>query len=435
MDAAWRRPPNRVPCQPVVYGLEFRIFSDGLEHAASDTGTAMATTASQDTTTTATATATTSAPDPGPGRCPPDSPPRSRHGPTTALRAAPPQPTPTVDGSAASLVVATAAAAANDFPRFLDLPPELRLRVWEELIQPRIVMVACCPTSPASHPDRTAKLAQLRARQRQHRSNCCCCLPPAAAAAAAAAAATTRTTTKCPPRRPAAAVPVLLHACRESRALALRHYEPAFAWRAPLPTVPAAPSDYDGESRPAAPARIYFNFALDALYLMGQLDREDAFGFVGSPLAYYLDRRDAARVRHVAVALEELMPPRREPSTPPTDDGGSGGGGDGGGTVGGEERVFSSLFHVVDRFSAAERLVVACTARDVEESKERQGGGGGGSSWSPPLLAPLPGEDNVIQKIWRGWLGGTSVVSSTLLDKKILMVREEELQDFIRAHL
>ncbi|KAL8282758.1 hypothetical protein RB597_010144 [Gaeumannomyces tritici] len=412
MDAAWRRPPNRVPCQPVVYGLEFRIFSDGLEHAASDTGTATATTA----------TATTSAADPGPGRCPPDSPPHPRHGPTTALRAAPPQPTPTVDA---------AAAAANDFPRFLDLPPELRLRVWEELIQPRIVMVACCPTSPASHPDRTAKLAQLRARQHQHHSNYCCCLPPAAAAAAAAA--TTRTTTKCPSRRrPAAAVPVLLHACRESRALALRHYEPAFAWRAPLPTVPAAPGDYDGDSRPAAPAMIYFNFALDALYLMGQLDREDAFGFVGSPLAYYLDRRDAARVRHVAVALEELMPPRREPSTPPTDDGGSGGGG---GTVGGEERVFSSLFHVVDRFSAAERLVVACTARDVEESKERQGGGGGGSSWSPPLLAPLPGEDNVIQKIWRGWLGGTSVVSSTLLDKKILMVREEELQDFIRAHL
>ncbi|KAL8365000.1 hypothetical protein RB595_004015 [Gaeumannomyces hyphopodioides] len=412
MDTAWHRPRDHF--EPVVYGLEFRVFSDGLEHAPG-TATATAITAGQDTTTatnrrTATATTTTSAADPGPGRCL-DSPPRFRHGPTTTLQAAPPQPRPTGDGLATSPVV----AIADDFPRFLDLPPELRLRVWEELIQPRIVMVACCPASPTSHPSRVVKLAQLRARQQQH---CHSCLPPA----------TTTTTTTCP-HRPAA-VPVLLHACRESRALALRHYEPAFAWRAPLPTVPA-PGDYDSGSRPGAPARVYFNFALDALYLMGQLDREDDFGFVGSPLAYYLDRRDAARVRYVAVALEELMP-QRNPPTPPA----VGGGGDGGGgMVGGDERVFSSLFHVVDRFSAAERLLVACTARDVEKGKEQRGGGGGGSSWSPPRLAPLPGEDNVVQKIWRAWLGGTSVVSSTLLDKKILMVREEELQDFVRAHL
>ncbi|KLU80921.1 hypothetical protein MAPG_00017 [Magnaporthiopsis poae ATCC 64411] len=157
MDTAWRRAQDHP--EPVVYKLEFSVFSDGFENS-SDTGARPDTAATRqaDATATdhrtATATAATTA-GPGPGHSP------GRYGPTTAP---PVSSSPAVASSSPS-----STAAADSFPRFLDLPPELRLRVWEELIQPRIIMVACCPASPASHPRRLAKLAQLRARQQRRR--------------------------------------------------------------------------------------------------------------------------------------------------------------------------------------------------------------------------------------------------------------------------
>ncbi len=62
------------------------------------------------------------------------------------------------------------------------------------------------------------------------------------------------------------------------------------------------------------------------LYLAGELEPHDSFGF-NSPMAYFVGRGDAARVRRVAVAFAAL----------------------GYGETA-SQQIFGSLFHVVDRF-------------------------------------------------------------------------------------
>lgn len=254
--------------------------------------------------------------------------------------------------------------ASSSFHHFPHLPPELRLQIWKSLIQPRVVIAACISPGLAKH-----KAAQLARR----------------------------------PRRPT--VPVLLHVCRETRALALQHYEMAFSWKVPQGL---SPSPADSAAADRGDARIWFNFARDALLLLGELEPLDRWGF-SSPMVYFLRREDTRRVRHVACALEELRL------------GGSGSSDGGGGgafssPAVSEEHVFGCLFHVVDRFPGAKRLLISCTPWDTDGTRRN---------------LVLPAHDNVVQKLWSAWINGTSVATSSLSDTQILMVREEDLSSFI----
>ncbi|KAL2259443.1 hypothetical protein VTK26DRAFT_6887 [Humicola hyalothermophila] len=244
--------------------------------------------------------------------------------------------------------------SGGTFTCFGALPPELRLKIWEYLIQPRVVVAACIDSR--FQDEKRAQLAQRATRP---------------------------------------SVPVLLHVNHESRTLALRHYEPAFAWRlpprlaAPETGVLSAPSS----SRTGAPPpRVWFNFRLDALLLLGELEPYDQYGF-NSPMVYFLRRDDTRRVRHVAVAFEELHLSLYE-----------------------SDQVFGALFHVIDMFPAARRLLVTTTPRDAETRH-----------------LVLPTADNVVQKLWSAFMGGTTCVTSALANRQILMIREDELPAFIAA--
>lgn len=233
------------------------------------------------------------------------------------------------------------------FTCFGRLPPELRLKVWEMALQPRVVIAACLDEARAP-----AKRAQLARRPR------------------------------CPP------APALLHVSREARQLALRRYEPALAWRVP-PAVAARPPRASG-------ARVWFDFARDTLLLLGELEPCDPSGG-SAPMVCWLRPEDTRRVRHVACAFEALHL----------------------GDVAGEQ-VFGRLFHVLDRFPGAARLLITSTEEDLERHT---------------MIGCLPSStDNVVQKIWWGWINGTSVVTSTMRDKQILMVREDALAEFVAEH-
>ncbi|KAF4462538.1 hypothetical protein FALBO_10646 [Fusarium albosuccineum] len=232
------------------------------------------------------------------------------------------------------------------FPQFAQLPPELRLKIWSCLIQPRIIVVCCLQRDE-------------RLDERRHELNS---------------------------RSHGRATPVLLHINRESRYLALQHYELAFSWRI---------SKLLSDTPVSAPAQVWFNFAIDAVYLSGELEAYDSYGF-NSPMVYFLKREDTRRVRHVACVLAELGYPRQE-----------------------SDQVFGCLWHVVDGFSSVERLLLTVGEGDEEATK--------GSK----LLSP----DNVMQKIWSGWLGGsTTETSSRMADKQMLMIQEEDLVGFVASH-
>jgi hypothetical protein len=271
------------------------------------------------------------------------------------------------------------------FPRFTELPAELRLKIWELLIAPRIVVVACVSSANAAQ-----KRAQLTARPR------------------------------CP------AVPALLHVCHESRLLAQRHWELTFSWQVsrslredgadadadPDPDAQgvAAQRPSRRRQRPrsatataAAPARVWFNFALDALLLLGELDPLDAHGF-NAPSAYFLRREDTGRVRHVACAFEAL----RYGAAP-------------------DEQIFGCLFGIVDRFPAARRLLITSTDRDLTDYGSVLPALGHGPQQR------LASERNIVQRIWDGWLRGRSVVTLALEKRQILMVREDGLAEFLAS--
>lgn len=240
---------------------------------------------------------------------------------------------------------ATAAAPAT-FTCFGDLPVELRLKIWEHLLQPRVVIVACLDEENAAD-----KRAQLARRP---------CLP---------------------------ATPVLLRVCHEARAVALRRYERAFAWR--VPAMLARPR--------SAPARVWFDFSCDTLLLLGELEPYDTSN-INAPMVYFLDRADARRVRHVACAFEELRFGEVE-----------------------SEQIFGCLFHVLDSFTGAGRLLITSTDDDLRRHT---------------MIGCLPSStDNVVQKIWWAWINGTSIVTSRMRDRQILMVREDALADFVAEHV
>lgn len=261
------------------------------------------------------------------------------------------------------------------FPQFARLPTELRLKIWEYLVQPRIV-VACCLERDSRLPERRA---QLRKRT--------------------VGGSTTGygedvdggiTNGSCSP--------VLLRINREARSVGLRFYELTFSWRI---------SKLLSDTPISQPARVWFNFALDGLYLTGELEAFDAYGF-NSPMVYFLRPEDTRRVRHVACAFAELGYPQLE-----------------------SDQIFGCLWHVADRFRAAERLLVALSPGEEEVAHCKFGGA---SSESEKQVAKLTYEDNIMQKIWEGWMGGVGSVKderSQLVDKKMVLVREESLAEVI----
>ncbi|KAF6821708.1 hypothetical protein CSOJ01_00211 [Colletotrichum sojae] len=245
------------------------------------------------------------------------------------------------------------------FHRFPDLPPEIRLKIWGYLVVPRVVTVCCF--------ERDTRLPSRR-EAFERRS-------PAAATSSETQPGTVFNPT----------CPVILRVCRESRALGLESYELSFGWK-----ISALLSD----TPIARPPRAWFNFALDALYLVGELEAYDQYGF-NSPMVYFLRQDDTRRVRHVACAFEELHYPEQE-----------------------SDQIFGCLWHVVDRFSAAERLLLAVTPRDEEGKKG----------------CIMLSTDNIMQKIWNGWTLGTTVTSSSLANTQILLVREGDLADVTASH-
>lgn len=248
--------------------------------------------------------------------------------------------------STSPAMISSPSNTLTTFPQFTLLPPELRLRIWSELVQPRII-VACCLQRDEYLPQRRRNLDSI-----------------------------SRGT----------ATPVLLHVNRESRYLALQHYETAFSWRI---------SKLLSDTPVSAPARVWFNFALDAVYLTGELEAYDSYGF-NSPMVYFLRREDTRRVLHIACPFAELGYPRQE-----------------------SDQVFGCLWHVVDGFPAAKRLLLTVGEGDEEGVR--------GSK--------LLSTDNVMQKIWSGWLGGsTTETSSRMADKKMLLLREEDLVGFVASH-
>ncbi|KAL1865204.1 hypothetical protein Daus18300_007331 [Diaporthe australafricana] len=244
---------------------------------------------------------------------------------------------------------AAAAAPASPpatFTCFGGLPVELRLKIWEHLLQPRVVIAACLDEDNAAE-----KRAQLARRP---------ALPPA---------------------------PVLLRVCHEARAVALRRYERAFGWR--VPAMLARP-------RSAAPP-VWFDFERDTLLLLGELEPYDSSN-INAPMVYFLDRADTRRVRHVACAFEELHFGEVE-----------------------SEQIFGCLFHVIDSFTGAERLLITSTEEDLKRHS---------------MIGCLPSStDNVVQKIWWAWINGTSIVTSKMRDRQILMLREDALAEFVAEHI
>ncbi|KAI0472485.1 hypothetical protein F4859DRAFT_107403 [Xylaria cf. heliscus] len=405
------------------------------------------------------------------------------------------------------------------FSLFPALPTELRLKVWEYMIAPRIVGIACL------------------------------CLEDGAASIQ-----TQREELWGPHPAVRPAVPVLLHINRETRALALRHYELSFEWKVPLvlagadlhapsplrytapsppppplPSIIPQPADesslpaidpyapnissyhdlldpwpgsstlgvggggvgngserrtaesgltatttttsssssaappsgsggdpststtatttnstiYSPERRTSSPPRTWFNFALDAVYLLGELEPCDSFGF-NSPMAYFIASQTARRVRKAAVSFGALRY----------------------GETGGQQ-IFGALFHVVDRFPplAAEdgegegEVLVCVTERDewthammghdtglVDERYRRHvnarrggegnvvmggsGGAGGGGGAGNNDGGDDAEEANVIQKIWRDWYRG-AIVTSPLKNLRFSLIPENDLEHHV----
>ncbi|KAI1765841.1 hypothetical protein GGR53DRAFT_488498 [Hypoxylon sp. FL1150] len=278
-----------------------------------------------------------------------------------------------------------------EFPLFASLPPELRLKIWEYLIAPRIVAIACLDAEappPEEEPEEPwTSFPDLDGP-----------VPPSQ-------------------------VPVLLLVNRETRALALSTYEPSFAWKTPHVLLSSS-SPATTWSRPS----VWFAHALDAVYLLGQLEPCDSYGF-NSPLGYFLDREEARRVRRLAVAFAALKYGEMAP-----------------------QHIFGALFHCVDRFARAHalggegggRVLVAVTPRD-EYTNALMGGeqplvrGSDESEGAEirdlnkdevEIRSPDRDEVNIVQKTWRDWYRG-SIVMSSLANVQFELVRESDLPQHI----
>lgn len=281
------------------------------------------------------------------------------------------------------------------FAPFPALPPELRLKIWDYMMPPRIVIAACFGMANASE-----TRVELDAR---------------------------------PPQR---LVPVVLHVNREARHFALERYELAFAWKVPYVLASMDSASRIGSSLPPSPppwneSRLYFDFSRDMLYLFGELEPCDSFGF-NSPMTYFLSMEDTKRVRKVAIAFHAL----RYGET-------------------GRQQIFGTLFHVADRFvaPAGGRMLVAVTPEDertnkllggdgplVRDGSDDEDGEPKQKTYGPPgqdelgdwrsghgLMWNRP--DNVIQSIWRDWYRG-SLVQSKMTKLEFKLVKEQNLEKY-----
>jgi hypothetical protein len=297
------------------------------------------------------------------------------------------------------------------FHKFRDLPPELRLKIWECLLAPRIIAISCIDS------DEPQDESSLNIQDRQES-------PPL--------------------------VPVLLHVNHESRTLALAHYELAFGWKVPLvlsATDHASALLLSSSTRWSDP-HVYFSFAHDSLLLLGELELYDAVSVQHSPMTYFLRKEEAARVRSVAVAFRAL-----------------------GYGESGPQQIFGSLFHVVDRFRPKDGRVLVCVTPADEVTHALLGGEGGplvgstsgegdtelvttdddqislaleadagiettaemangDSTTTTPTGEGERRQDNVIQKIWKSWYRG-SMVTSSLADMEFQLIRLADLEDYI----
>ncbi|KAK8129561.1 hypothetical protein PG999_001941 [Apiospora kogelbergensis] len=253
------------------------------------------------------------------------------------------------DGSPAP---SSSAAAKDDepplptFTLFSALPPELRLKIWDFAASvPRIVLASCITQGL----DAEGEGDQGATEQQQLR--------------------------ELSSRRACRFVPAVLHANHESRTRALeQHYSLTFSWKVPhvfastyhhqnqnsnshdrLPT--SGEEGVVGGGPPTwSQPRVYFNFERDALYLLGELEPYDSFGF-NSPMTYFLRKEDTARVRCVAVAFSALKYGET-----------------------GSQQIFGSLFHVVDRFPLCSTATPAPTPMPTAASSSINGNSNGGSS-------------------------------------------------------
>jgi hypothetical protein len=201
------------------------------------------------------------------------------------------------------------------------------------------------------------------------------------------------------------AVPALLHVNRESRDVGLAHYELAFAW-----SIPKSVADTSSSSSVSRPARVYFNYSLDALYMTGEPGASPSMtmttttttattpaiagGFDGYSPTHYLCKDDLKRVRHIAYVFAEL-----------------------GYTETDSLAAIVRLSRVMGDFAAADRLLLTVSDEDEEQMKGR--------------LSRGPG--TAMQRLWDGWMSGTTVMS-TMADKEMLLIKEEDLIGFVASH-
>ncbi|KAK8086299.1 hypothetical protein PG994_001273 [Apiospora phragmitis] len=360
---------------------------------------------------------------------------------------------------------------SSSFTLFSSLPPELRLKIWDLAASvPRIIMASCTIHAPnAEQPE--SDPGTTGAQEQQHLRDL-----------------TSR-------RRGRRFVPAVLHVNHEARTRTLeRHYALAFSWKVPhvFAYMDGRPNqnrtihqhNINGSSSSSAlgsggdqtphwsEPHVYFNFERDALYLLGELEPYDEFGF-NSPMTYFLRREDTARVRCVALAFSALKYGET-----------------------GSQQIFGSLFHVVDRFPL-------CTIATPELTPTAPGiNGGGGSSSSNVqgevingssssstttskipdqpephvLICVMPGDEwthallggteplsqrnrerqqrqsenggqlartdseeheeepeepeNVLQKIWTDWYRG-SIVRSRMASVRFKLITEDELESIV----
>ncbi|KAH7040434.1 uncharacterized protein B0I36DRAFT_10318 [Microdochium trichocladiopsis] len=330
--------------------------------------------------------------------------------------------------------------AHSKFTCFPELPPELRLKVWDYLITPRIVQIFCLPDI---HPGRTnGRGTQTNSIGDDHNYDGTFDID------------FTIDDYHLPDelhdpsnrQHDASLIPLLLHINREARHHGLKHYELAFSWKVPHVL---ADLDIGTSGRRSSPPswsepRIYFNFALDAVHLAGELEPCDSYGF-NSPMTYFLRKEDCLRVRHVALSFGALHY---------------------GATA--SQQIFGSLFHVVDRFSPPHgRVLVTVSDRDEginlmigaasplvppapssvvlsahsSSALSREGITTAGPMTSGGLTAmereyasrpqaANTAKENVVQKLWSDWYRGSSV-KSHLANMRFDLIHDWDLAEQI----